>query len=188
MDKKELTLLSGIIVTESELSKSAKLQLLNWLQKEASEAQIKAFLLDGKITKLDEQAEEIVNERFELNKLNEGLLKTVFGMFLLSPPGWVAYRAIRGAFSKASRKCGVFSSGRARDMCLIRAKMTKYNKLINLIKRQMKNCSKSKNPEKCKEKGQAKIEKWTEDLRELQGRIEDLKKRATISVTTQSEK
>lgn len=186
MTKEDLKIISGVIVTESQLSKASKLQILNWLQKEASEAQIKAFLLDGKIVKLDEQAEEIVNERFEVHTLNEGWAKTIFGVFLLSPAGWLMYRTIRGIFSKASRKCGMFSVGKQRDMCLLRAKITKYNKLVNLIKREMKNCDKSKNPEKCKAKGQAKIENWMEEIKELEGRLKDYQKGPTVSVQTQS--
>lgn len=65
MDKK-LRLRAGKIVVESKLSKSAKLQLINFIQKEATDAQIKALLMDGKIVQLDEQSEEIVNARFEL--------------------------------------------------------------------------------------------------------------------------
>lgn len=65
MDK-QLKIITGAIVTESKLSKGAKLQLLNFIQNEATDIQIKALLLDGKIlTKIDEQTEEIINSRFE---------------------------------------------------------------------------------------------------------------------------
>jgi hypothetical protein len=67
----ELKLLAGEIVVESKLTKSAKLQLLNWLKTEASEGQVKAFLLDGGIVKLDKQSEEIVNARFENHKFKK---------------------------------------------------------------------------------------------------------------------
>jgi hypothetical protein len=65
MTRKELQLKAGEIVKNSKLSTPAKLQLFNFL-KEASDAQLKAFLLDGKIVQLDEQAEEVVKERFKL--------------------------------------------------------------------------------------------------------------------------
>jgi hypothetical protein len=70
MTKKELQLKAGQIIKESKLGVPAKLQLFNFL-KEANEAQIKAFLLDGKIVHLDEQAEEIVEERFKGHKFSE---------------------------------------------------------------------------------------------------------------------
>jgi len=67
MDK-QLRIIAGQIIVESKLSKSAKLQLLNFIQKEASDTQVKALLLDGKIVKLDEQSEKIVNDRFKISE------------------------------------------------------------------------------------------------------------------------
>ncbi len=64
MDK-TLRIKAGKIVVESKLSKSAKLQMLNFIQKEATDVQVKALLMDGEIVNLDSQAEEIVNARFE---------------------------------------------------------------------------------------------------------------------------
>jgi len=78
METNTLKILAGDIVTGSEMSKSAKLQLLNWLQNEATEVQIKALLLDGKmVIDLDEQAEEIVNSRFELSETDGQLKKSI---------------------------------------------------------------------------------------------------------------
>jgi hypothetical protein len=71
MNTVKLKKLAGSIVFESKLSKPAKIQLLNWLKTEATIVQTKAFLLDGQIINLDEQAEEIVNIRFKSHKLNK---------------------------------------------------------------------------------------------------------------------
>jgi len=61
-----LRIIAGAIVTESKLSKGAKLQLLKFIQKEATETQLKSLLLDGKIlTKIDKQTKNIINSRFE---------------------------------------------------------------------------------------------------------------------------
>lgn len=174
MDK-QLRIIAGGIVTESKLSKQAKTQMINFIQKEATDAQVKALLMDGNIVQLDEQAEEIVNSRFELHPLNEGALRSIFGMFLLTPVGWIAYRTIRGVFQKASRKCGILAVGKTREICMLRVKATKAEKLVNLFKKEMKNCSKAKNPAKCKAVGQKKIDKWTAEVKELQGRIQDMK-------------
>jgi len=70
MDK-QLRLLAAKIVVESKMSKGAKLQLLNFIKEEASDAQVKALLMDGKIVQLDEQTEEIVNDRFDNHPINE---------------------------------------------------------------------------------------------------------------------
>lgn len=75
MKSKDLKITAGYIVTESKLSKAAKLQLLNFIQKEASDEQLMALLLDGKITKLDEQAKEIINNRFQLSEVRNYISK-----------------------------------------------------------------------------------------------------------------
>lgn len=64
MDK-TLRIFAGKMIVESKLSKSAKLQLLNFIQNEATIPQVKVLLMDGEIVSLDKHAEEIVNSRFE---------------------------------------------------------------------------------------------------------------------------
>jgi len=68
MDK-QLRIITGRIVIETKLSKLAKLQLLNFIKEEATDSQVKALLMDGKIVKLDEQSENIVNDRFPLSEI-----------------------------------------------------------------------------------------------------------------------
>ena len=68
MDK-QLRIIAGQIVVESKILKSIKLKMLKFIQKEATDAQIKVLFLDGKIVKLDEQAEKIVNDRFEVSEV-----------------------------------------------------------------------------------------------------------------------
>jgi len=61
-------------IKEMKISKTGKKQLINFVANEASEAQIMAFLLDGKIVHLDEHAEQIVKDRFQANtKLHEAM-------------------------------------------------------------------------------------------------------------------
>lgn len=74
MDKK-LKVATAFAVTKSKMTNEAKLQLLKFIRKEATEAQIKALLLDGAIVTLDEQAEEIVNSRFSASKEISRFLK-----------------------------------------------------------------------------------------------------------------
>lgn len=65
MTKKELKLMAGEIIKESEYSNSAKKQLLNFVLSEADETQLKALILDGKmITELEEDAVAVINDRF----------------------------------------------------------------------------------------------------------------------------
>lgn len=64
MDK-ELRVIAGAIITESKLSKEAKLQLLEFVQHEATDVQVKALLLDGKVlSSINKETEEIISARF----------------------------------------------------------------------------------------------------------------------------
>jgi hypothetical protein len=172
METNTLKILAGDIVTSSTMSKSAKLQLLNWLQNEATEVQVKALLLDGKmVIDLDEQAEEIVNARFEQHQLNEGGWKTLFGVFMIGPAGWAIYRGIRALVSEKSRRCGVLGIGRERDVCLWKVRGEEAKKMAGLIQKNMVNCKSSKNPEKCKSKGFEQVKKHTEKYKKYMMKI-----------------
>jgi len=75
MDSKKLKILTGSVITKSKLSKAARLQLLNFVQNEATDYQVMALLLDGKIVILDEQAEQIVEDRFKIYEENRNKTK-----------------------------------------------------------------------------------------------------------------
>lgn len=80
MTNKELKLLAGNIVMESEYSDSAKKQLFNFITNEASEEQIKSLILDGDFESLYEDAKEIINKRFDVvvdESLRESIEDTV---------------------------------------------------------------------------------------------------------------
>jgi len=74
MDK-QLRLIAAAIIAESKLPKQAKLQMLNFIKEEATDVQVKALLMDGKIVKLDEQSEEIVNDRFKVSENGKRISK-----------------------------------------------------------------------------------------------------------------
>jgi len=77
MDK-QLRLTAAAIVTESKLSRGAKLQLLKFIQKEATDIQIKALLLDGEILpKIDKQTKEIIESRFKVCESNGRFSKQI---------------------------------------------------------------------------------------------------------------
>ena len=52
----QLRVTAAYFIKESDITKAAKLQLINFLENEATDAQIMALLLDGKIQILDEMA------------------------------------------------------------------------------------------------------------------------------------
>jgi len=121
MDKKELKLAASQLVFDSKMSAKAKMQIFNWL-KEANEPEIKAFLLDGKIVQLDEQATDVVNDRFKastlMQELESGTAKTILGIVLAGPIGWAIYRWAKGELNACSKKCGTFAIGHDRNVCM----------------------------------------------------------------------
>lgn len=122
----DIRIIAGSIVMESKLSKCAKLQLLNFLQKEASIAQVKAFILDGEIVSLDEQSEEIVNDRFAVAEAGgrvAQLRKTAFSVGTIGPI-WPLYRIVRSAFDQCTNTCGKFELNTARrQFCMAQCKV-----------------------------------------------------------------
>jgi hypothetical protein len=67
----DLKIFAGHAITTSDLSADSKNQLLNYV-KEASEHQVKAFLLDGEIMNTDDLVcETIIDERYEISEIPE---------------------------------------------------------------------------------------------------------------------
>lgn len=71
MNKQDLQIFLGWTITESKMSGPAKLQMLEFIQHEADLHQLMAVAMDGKIVKLDEQAKQIVEDRFKVYHLQE---------------------------------------------------------------------------------------------------------------------
>lgn len=179
MDR-QLRIIAAAMIVESKLSKASKQQLLNFIKEEATDSQVKALLMDGKIVKLDEQAGEIVNDRFKNHPINETIIqeggwKTLAGVFLLGPAGWALYRAIRAMVDKKSRQCGIIAIGRERDVCLWKLRAEENQKLAQLINSNLKNCKSSKNPEKCMNKGKELVRKYNEKAKKYMDRINTYK-------------
>jgi hypothetical protein len=153
MDK-ELRLFAAEAVIVSELSKQAKHQLLNFIQNEATDAQVKALVLDGRIVKLDEQAEEIVNERFAILEFDPvtawlGMTVAAFGATGLL----MAKNIYKTYMSKAGRACAG-RSGEDRQRCISKFKAKAK---LEALKKLLARCDQTKNPEKCKAKLSKKI-------------------------------
>jgi hypothetical protein len=70
MKRSDLQLYLLDVLRHSKLSKSGKLQMMNFI-KEASMIQLKALILDGKIVNPSKDAEEIINHRFKIKNLKK---------------------------------------------------------------------------------------------------------------------
>ena len=144
MNMQKLKIVAGAIIVESELSKSSKLQLLNWLQNEATEIQVKSFLLDGEILKLDEQAIEIVNDRFSVAYKNQTLYEQVITALVLG----MIYRKF---LSKASRTCKAVK-GKEKSECIKKFRIQAMKAQMTALQQGYSRCSQHKHPEDCKNK------------------------------------
>jgi len=102
----ELRLIAAEVVSESSLSKEAKIQLLNFIQYEATIPQIKVLLMDGKVSMLDEHAEQIAEDRWNAllseSKAKQLAKAAYYGEKALKQAekgpgilGWRQYRSIR---------------------------------------------------------------------------------------------
>lgn len=72
MNVNNMKIFAGHAIVTSEMGKDSKKQLLNYVQ-DATEHQVKAFLLDAEIMKdpNDVVCQTIIDERFDASGLNE---------------------------------------------------------------------------------------------------------------------
>jgi len=169
---KEYKIFAGNMIIESDNTKELKIQLLNFI-KSATEPQVKNFILNGTVMEsIKEDKVKVINEQFEKAYVEEGVLKTILGMILLTPSGWAIWRMLGAALNQAKVKCGVFSAGSKRDLCLAAAYRDTEQKRIALLKKESSNCKQSKNPDKCMKKinniiakSQKKIQKYQTTLK-----------------------
>lgn len=158
MTKKELQIITGLIVTESKIDKEGKLQILDWLQNEASKVDIMGFLMDGRIKHFDESVEQIVIDRFAVHeaggriaKLRKTAMSVAGGTTYLGVP-YLLYRTIRANFDKCTKKCGTYEFNTTRRQhCMIKCKVGKLSAELSAAQ-------KTKDPAKIKS-AQAKLVK-----------------------------
>jgi len=167
---KQLRLVAALRVAGATAPSKVKTQLIDFIKEDATDYQIKAFLMDGRIYKLDEQAEEIVEDRFmSYSHLNEsGMFLQLLAKMTGILPIW---RKLAGVFSDAHRQCGLEKISKDRDACLAKARLGYAMKKIETIKKAMANCKQVSDPKKCQEvmkdqlaKEQAKAKKYQEKL------------------------
>ena len=157
---KKLSLLAGEVVTNSKIHPFIKIKALDWIQYEATEVQIKSFLLDGNLDKLDEQAEEIVNDRFTASKYAQQLSEVDLFLTMLAHLGTMAaYRTIRARFDEKLRRCGVYGAGFKHMLCMLVARREETMRKISVIKASRSKCSQTVDPKACEMVLQRRINK-----------------------------
>ena len=177
---KNLKLFCGKVVIESNLIKSSKLQLLKYIR-EASETQLKAFLLYGKIVNVTEKTEEIINEKFKSSIYPDiltelGVVGNIISLAVSPFLGYyaVAWRLIAAAASEAHRRCGVLKISNDRDSCLAKVRIDESNKRISILQKAKSTCSKNKDPKQCVENLTAKMNLEQEKIQQNKEKLKKL--------------
>ena len=131
MDK-GFRLLAAEIVVSSKLPTSVKRQFVNFIKEADSDAQVKALLMDGEIYKLDEEAEELINQRWEVSEAGGRVAKLRKTYMSQAGSGgglnvfWLAYRKIRSLYDNCTKKCGTYELNTSRRQhCMIKCKVAK---------------------------------------------------------------
>jgi len=158
-------LLAAFIVKEAKISVATKLQLLKFIQHEATDGQVKALILDGEIVNLDESAEQIVNDRFAVSEAG-GRVATVRKSYMTTagfsgaPVMWSAYRKIRSKFDVCTKRCGTYELNTVRrQACMAKCKVAKLQGEVSAAKKAGQNM-KAQEKAKSLAKAQATLKKY----------------------------
>ncbi len=166
MESTDLKIAAGSIITESKMSKATKLQLLNFVQNEATDHQIMALMLDGKVVKLDEQAEQVVEDRFKVSKLNELAFIVLAGLWATAIAG--AIRVYNRFLSQAARACLKVPD---KDVCMSKFKVKALVAKRNYLKGQVSKCKQTKDPEECQRRFAAGVSKIEKQIMKAQTKV-----------------
>jgi hypothetical protein len=163
----EYKIFAGNMIVESDNTKELKMQLLNFV-KDAAEPQVKNFILNGTIIESIKDSEiKIINEQFEKAYVQEGAVRSILGI-IFAAPLWTAWRAIGAAMNDAKNKCGVFSIGAKRALCLAAAYKVQEQKRIAILTKAQASCKQAKNPDKCIQSIKAQIAKAQKKIQKYQ--------------------
>ncbi len=87
-----------------------------------------------------------------------------------------ALNAFKSHFTKGSRQCSDLAD-KERSLCMLRAKAFAKKVEAAALKDGVRKCAKTKNPEQCKQKMQLKMKKVSGEVKYLNSRFADAKKR-----------
>jgi len=139
MTKGELQIMAGVLVVESKLTYPAKKQLFTFIKTEATESQLKAFLLDGKVVIVDEQSEQIINDRFMVSEAGGRVAKvrkSAMSLQVAGTPVWALYRLIRATMDICTKRCGTYEANTSRRQhCMIKCKIDGLKKQLEFAKK-----------------------------------------------------
>jgi hypothetical protein len=85
----------------------------------------------------------------------------------------MAFRLYKDYFNKAARKCKDLPP-REKGVCMLKAKLDAKKQQLSEIKKKSSDCSKTRNPTKCRNKLSEKVKKLTEEVKFLTQRLQQL--------------
>lgn len=155
--KNYLKLTAICIVSESKLTNKAKRSLLPFIESEASEKQLSAFIKTGRIC----------SEGSEID-LKE-ILPIVVGAFIYSKIFKKAKEIYNLYFSKKSKECAKrYKGSYEKRTCVINAMLGAERQRLGSLKKDLSQCNKMNNPDKCKKLIFSHIKKVEKKIYDLQ--------------------
>jgi len=110
-----------------------------------------------------------------LDQLNEIVPLVAAGIIFSAANALIgATNLYKKNFTKAALRCKDLPE-REKALCMLRAKTSAKNIQLQALKSNLLKCSKTKNPDKCKEKIATKMQKIVNDIKFLSKRFQELK-------------
>jgi hypothetical protein len=146
MNRKVLQILSYAKLLEVE--ESDKLNLVAFIEEEATEAELKAFIMDGEIPyEIDAVTEQVIHDRFMnfSNVMEVNILKVGAVIAAIA----AARRLVKQKVQKAEYACED-KSGMAKKLCMAKVKNKVYQEQLSRLNSMEGQCSQTQNPEQCR--------------------------------------
>lgn len=150
LQKSYLKAVAAYIVFESTLSKISKIQLLRFIENEASNNQLKVFINTGEIKKESEI---------------ENVSEAVFVPAMIIAAAFLTGKKAYEYYKDEGRKACSNKSGTDKKICMAKFKIKATTAKINALKKEMVKCNKTNNVKKCKNTFQKYINKFEKKIR-----------------------
>ncbi|HUU88825.1 MAG TPA: hypothetical protein VMX17_13890 [Candidatus Glassbacteria bacterium] len=141
-----LKLVAYLMVYESDLSKPAKLQLVNFL-KEATEPQIKLFVVEGRVGNVSQKQELELDSILEVAPIAAYYASGIVWGAAIA----LAMKAFNKYHGEAAKACAE-KRGREKKLCMNVYTVRAYQQKITVLKTEAGKCNQTADPKKCREK------------------------------------
>lgn len=151
LSKSYLKVVTAYIVCESNLSKYAKIQMLRFIENEASKSQLKILVIEGRIRKVSEG--EVISE------VGPIAVAIIIGVAV------AAGKAAHAKFLGAAAKACVGKDREDKKKCMRDFRLKAGYARIAALKREMGKCSQTNDVKKCRDNFTRHIGKVEKQIR-----------------------